>query len=671
MRTLQRQAGRLGTALGPETALWVVVPLMIRRSAAGSPWLVAVLASVAGLVVSATLRFLSNRWWFAGTRSSSELWTAAVVIAALGSALISGGAVFARYRGGAGVDLPMVTATWFLVSTLLLVPFRGRLEFRAWILFHDSVRERTRPYATALLGPDRAVVHDFAEDLVQRAVIRGGLDAADVSRAALWLRIASDDRYRRAVPWSTGRPLLRILVDHLDGAGEVAFSHHLEPGPDDVPVLLQPLCDLLVALSRDGAVEQVRVESAAEEGIRLLVTCLLDSDRTSDPRVDPGTARALQSVDGAVTRPFPDALVCAVQFAPQAGDQTAGVVESVLGAPVELIAESPYSDGARSVYRRGGEVLKVQRHGWIDPKTTLLVDEFHLLRRLRGRSTRFARAIGYGIEETFSWIAYDYVEGEPLDLWLRRYSDEASRRLLSFAVDLQEMLDELAACRVAHRDLNPGNVIVQRSGGLVLIDFDQGASGERFAGADLWGVDQGLAKNDLVEFLDAAGLTRPANELVAALQDAWPRAGVPFSLGVLGHRFGSGWHLDPVLEAVRARMGPLDQMHVLDLCSTAPVAGLVLASAGASVTAVVDDPRRWGRLAHLVGTRFEMVGHVSEASGPFDLTWALGAKDPLPSTWPGAVLVEGTGLAGEMPIAESWVITTALTHLGLVATQTR
>lgn len=666
MSALSGRAGRLRTALGPEMALWIVVPLLLERSVAGSPWLLAVLLAVAGLVASLASRFLSNRWWFAGMRTPAELWTAAIGIAALGSTLLCGVAVLAGPGRGAGVDLPMVAATWFLVSTLLVLPFHGRLEFRGWILFHDSVRERTRPYATALLGPDRAVVHDFVADLAQR-----GLDSAGVGRAAQWMRLASDDRYRRAVPWSTARPLLQVFVDHLDGVGGTSYSHRLGPGPDDVPVVLQALCDLLVALSRDGGVREVRVESAAESGIRLLVTCLLNPDRLSDPSVDPGTARSLQRAGAELARPSADTLVCAVRFVPRARGDTDGAVESLLGAPVELIAASPFSDGARSVYRRGGEVLKVQRHGWIDPKTTLLEDEFHLLRRLQGRSARFPRAVGYGIEATFSWIAYDYVEGEPLDVWLRAQGAEGGRRLLSFAVDLQEMLDELAACRVAHRDLNPGNVIVQRSGGLVLIDFDQGASGDRFAGADLWGVDDGLAKNDLVEFLDTAGLTRCANELVAALQEAWPRAGVPFSLGVLGHRFGTGWHLDPVLEAVRSRLGPLDKLRVLDLCSTAPVAGLLLASAGASVTAVVDDPTRWERIGRLVGPRFAMVADQSRVRGPFDVTWAVGTEDPLPQTWPGAVIVEGGGRPAQTSVDQSWVITTALTHLGPAPTWPR
>ena len=56
----------------------------------------------------------------------------------------------------------------------------------------------------------------------------------------------------------------------------------------------------------------------------------------------------------------------------------------------------------------------------------------------------------------------------------------------------------------------------------MLIDFDQGAYGLDYVGADRNGVDAGLAKNDLVEFLERARLTRTANELISALGEAWP-----------------------------------------------------------------------------------------------------------------------------------------------------
>jgi predicted Ser/Thr protein kinase len=663
------RAARLGTALGPAIALWAVTPLLLERSAPHSPWMLLVLLAVAGLIAQIAFRIVSNRWWFAGMRTRTALQVAALGLAATLSSILCAIAVLGHVMSGGGageVDRAMLGASWFTMSMLLVLAFRGRVEFRGWVLFHNEVSERTRPFATAPLGPDRAAVHDFIDDLIAHADARGSIEKADAHKAAQWIRLASDDRYRRAVPWSTARRLLETFIDHVDSVSPARVALDATTGSDDVRVVLQPVCDVIQELSLHSAVGDVKVTSAAGAGEKLLliITCSLIPDRVSDPTVDPATARSLQPFSVTVARPSPDILVCTTEFASTRRDQQEEALEAFLTAPAELIAVSPFSAGARSVYRRGNAVIKLQRHGWIDPKTTLLEDEFHLLRRLQGRSSRFPNAIGYGIESTFSWIAYEYVEGEPLDAWLRTNRDHATHRLLSFGVDLHEMLGQLTACRVAHRDLNPGNLIVQQTGGLVLIDFDQAASGSQFVNADLRGVDDGLAKNDLVEFLETARLTRAANELLKGLEDAWPSANVPFSLGVLGHRFGQGWHLDPLLDTVRRRLHPIGETRVLDLCSKAPVAGLLLASAGAMVTAVVDSPKRWERLGRLVGPRFEMVTDPSHIGGTFDLTWAVGSDSPALTSVGGPVIVERTGRHGEPSTAETWLLTTALTHLG-------
>ena len=664
-----KRAGRLGTALGPVIALWAVTPVLLERAAPQAPWTLLVSLAVVGLIAQGAYRILSNRWWFAGNRSPTALWVAASGLGAALSVILCTVAVVGHDMSGGisrDIDRAMLGAAWFTMSTLLVLAFRGRVEFRGWILFHREVREQTRPFATAALGPDRAAVHNFVNDLTAHVDARGSIGMADVHHAERWIRLASDDRYRRAVPWSTARPLLESFIDHVKQVSTAGVTLDADLGPDDVRVVLQPVCDVIQELSIHPAVLAVEVVSASGSGAKLLliITCSLASSRVADPTVDPATARSLQAFNVTITRPSPHVLVCTTEFESIRRDQQDEAIEAFLTAPAELIAVSPFSAGARSVYRRGNAIIKLQRHDRIDPKPTLLEDEFHLLRRLQGRSSRFPSAIGYGIESSFSWIAYEYVDGEPLDAWLRTNRDDATARMLSFGVDVHEMLDHLAACRVAHRDLNPGNLIVQQTGGLVLIDFDQAASGPQFADADIRGVDDGLAKNDLVEFLERAGLTRAANELLESLQDAWPSADVPFSLGVLGHRFGQGWHLDPLLDTVRRRLHPIGRTRVLDLCPKAPIAGLLLASAGATVTAVVDSPNRWERLGRLVGPRFEMVTDPSHIEGTFDLTWAVGHDSPAVAPVGGPAIVERSGRPGEATTAEHWLLTTALTHLG-------
>ena len=397
-----------------------------------------------------------------------------------------------------------------------------------------------------------------------------------------------------------------------------------------------------------------------DRGISLIIAATLDPHREAEASVAPAISRSLRALPVTVARPDSHAIVCTVEFCGDEAPIEPDAIEAFLRAPSELIGESPFSAGARRVYRRGDTVLKIQRHDVSDPKPTLLEDEFHLLRRLQGRSARFPVTTGYGIEASFSWIGYGYVDGEPLGAWLSANPEEARGRLFSFGVDLDEMLNQLADCQVAHRDLNPGNLIHRPDGSLVLIDFDQATSGAEYASADLSGVDQGAAKNDLDELLDRVCLTRVANELLSALDDAW-FDDVPFSLGVLGCRFGGGWQLDPLLEAARDRLQPLANQRVLDLCSRAPVVGLLLASAGAEVTAVVDDSARWERLARLIGPRFQMVSKVADAAGPFDLTSAIGAATSAPEA--GVVLRENMGRPGERAASDRWFTTTHLTEV--------
>ena len=662
--------GRLGAGLGPVVVLWAVIPVLLNRSVPGLPWPLAAFLAVAGALLHAGLRLLSNRWWFAGNRSPASLWVASVSIASVLSAFLC--AVAVREHLSGGLDPVMLAAAWFTMATLLLSAFRGRIDFRRWILFHRDVNERTRPFATTGLGPDRATVLDYVETLTEEAEEKGSLAAVDLVNAARWVRLASDDRYRRAIPWSTARVLLESFLDHLDRVGRAHVTRELSRDPDEVRVVLQPVCDVVHELSVHPAVSAVEVvsEPAPGAGLLLRISCSLVPGRLAEPSIEAGTARSLQPFAVIVARPSADVLVCAVTLqATVPSEQDDEAVEAFFAAPASRISVSPFSRGARSVYRRGNAVVKVQRHDWTDPKPTLLEDEFHLLRRLQGRSSRFPAAIGYGVEASFSWISYEYIHGEPLDHWLGRHRPDATARLLSIGVDVQEMLEVLASCEVAHRDLNPGNMIVGPAGDVALIDFDQAASGPQFRGADQFGVDSGLAKNDLVEFLDKADLTRAAIEWIENLERAWPSEGIPFSLGFLGHRFGEGWRLDPLLDAARQRLGTIGEARVLDLCAEAPIAGLLLASAGADVTAVVNDRGRWERLGRLVGPRFHIVTSPSAIDGSFDLTWAVGAPpDSVSRQGAGPMIVEWGGRSGESELAEVWLLTTELTQLGPLAT---
>ena len=661
-------AARLGRALGPSLALWFVVPALLRRAAPGSPWLLVIALGAVGLLAHLGCRLLSNRSWFSGPRSLVTLVAAALAVASALAAALTGAAVVGHAVTDAdqNIDILLLGAAWATSTIALLGAFSGRVEFRGWLLRHAAVRDRTRPFASAPIGPDRAAIIDLLDDLTEGE--GESAPTTDLPALVRRLRLTSDERYRRLVPWATARPLLAAAAEHAEAVGGASVRLAAGEGGDETRVVIGPIVDLVYELAATRSVLHIMLTADADgaDALTITVACTLDPTGLGGPRITPSTARALDQVGAVVDRPAQDELRVKTKFRNEPGPDVDPEIETVLSAPAELLAVSPFSAGARRVYRRGSSVVKVQRHNRFDPKPTLLEDEFHLLRRLRSRSDRFPTPVGYGIERTFSWIAYDYVDGRPLDEWLAAHRHEAPARLLSFGVDLHEMLVELASCHVAHRDLNPGNLIVDHAGGLVLIDFDQGAYGLDYVGADRNGVDAGLAKNDLVEFLERARLTRTANELISALGEAWPSTGVPFSLGVLGVRFGDGWPIEPLLSAARTRLGPLQGCRVLDLQRVAPIAGLMLASAGADVTAVVDDPERWGRLASLVAPRLKVVAENDRPTAPFDLTVALDddrAATARPSA-PGTVLIQHPGGPDEQIDRSPWFTTTVLTQVG-------
>jgi predicted Ser/Thr protein kinase len=662
------RAARLGRALGPSLALWFVVPALLHRAAPGAPWWLVIALGAVGFLAHLGCRFLSNRSWFSGPRSRVALVVAALTVASALAAALTGIAVVGHTfnESDRNIDILLIIAAWATSTIALAGAFSGRVEFRSWLLRHAAVRDRTRPFASAPIGPDRAAIVDLLDDLTKGRGERA--PTTDLPALARRLRLTSDERYRRLVPWAVARPLLAAAAEHAEAVGDISVRLATGEGGDKTRVVIGPIVDLVHELAAARGVLHMVLISDAEstDAVTVTVASHLDPMRRGGPRITPTTARALDQVVAVVRRPDPDELTVTTTFRNERSPDVDPEIETALSAPAELLAVSPFSAGARSVYRRGSSVVKVQRHDRFDPKPTLLEDEFHLLRRLRSRSARFPAAVGYGIERTFSWIAYDYVDGRPLDEWLAAHRDEAPSRLLSFGVDLHEMLVELASCRIAHRDLNPGNLIVDDTGGLVLIDFDQAASGLDYVGADRNGVDAGLAKNDLVEFLERARLTRAANELLSALGEAWPSAGVPFSLGVLGFRFGEGWPIEPLLSAARTRLGPLQGCRVLDLQRAAPIAGLMLASAGADVTAVVDEPERWGRLASLVAPRLKVVAENDRPATPFDLTVALDDDQTAtarPSA-PGTVLIQQLGGPDEPIDRSPWFTTTMLTQVG-------
>jgi tetratricopeptide (TPR) repeat protein len=98
-----------------------------------------------------------------------------------------------------------------------------------------------------------------------------------------------------------------------------------------------------------------------------------------------------------------------------------------------------------------------------------LLSERRILARLE--HPNIARFIDAGVEEGGSpWFALEYVEGEPITQWCTRNATPLRARLQMFA-KVCAAVEHAHRHLVVHRDLKPGNVLVNADGEPKLLDF--------------------------------------------------------------------------------------------------------------------------------------------------------------------------------------------------------
>ena len=90
---------------------------------------------------------------------------------------------------------------------------------------------------------------------------------------------------------------------------------------------------------------------------------------------------------------------------------------------------------------------------------------------LRVRHPNVAALLETGQDELGPWHAFEYVEGEDLERVLRRAGPLPVRRVVEIGVSLAEALAAAHAQGVLHRDLKPGNVLIDARGAPRLTDF--------------------------------------------------------------------------------------------------------------------------------------------------------------------------------------------------------
>lgn len=113
--------------------------------------------------------------------------------------------------------------------------------------------------------------------------------------------------------------------------------------------------------------------------------------------------------------------------------------------------------------------LKLPAMGWAGGMSRRIARERDILASLEHRN--IARL--YEAGETAQgrpWLAMEYVQGEPLDAYLRAHQPSLRSRLVLF-LQIADAVAYAHARMVVHRDIKPGNVLVTADGDVRLLDF--------------------------------------------------------------------------------------------------------------------------------------------------------------------------------------------------------
>lgn len=134
-----------------------------------------------------------------------------------------------------------------------------------------------------------------------------------------------------------------------------------------------------------------------------------------------------------------------------------------------LVSASRY-DSNRRVYRAGDLVYKIaalEQHGAAKPRVNSLEEEYALLKSLPTMKG-LVEIVEFRKSPDFAVLVLKHVCGSPLDVTTLGWPS-----VLKCWFDLASLNMRLCLNGVSHNDLRPENILLDRSGTMTLIDFDQ------------------------------------------------------------------------------------------------------------------------------------------------------------------------------------------------------
>ena len=106
-------------------------------------------------------------------------------------------------------------------------------------------------------------------------------------------------------------------------------------------------------------------------------------------------------------------------------------------------------------------------------KSPALVKQFHQEAKASAplNHPSIVRVYSAGLEHGTPYIAMEYVEGEPLDRFLKRKGTVDWEVALHIGIDVAQGLEVAHKAGIVHRDIKPSNIMLDKMGGTRLADF--------------------------------------------------------------------------------------------------------------------------------------------------------------------------------------------------------